>query len=332
MRENDFQLYLLSRGMEPQDVQTRIAFIQRLEDRLSKQVPSWSLDDVDGQFAQSIVDEMIDRGENTIENLQTLLLYAFVIKNNGLYLKILQHLDGYEAFNNLHWKLANVVGEDLRDIIFDEMPLPPLGLSANEKSLYAYRIMNRLEEVFEEDTCREVLKDCLRDLPDEMYNDDKKIFNVDCNGDIDCYLIKKGQKFLQTLQFHKDQNKLFFGQEITDEVIAFVKSNKEIGQGIREGDIVYETKIPYNTKAFLSETDPEKKRYHYCHCPWARESIRHGMFKVSATFCQCSAGFHKRPYEIIYGQPLKSEVLQSVLKGDMLCRFAIYLPESSKDT
>jgi predicted hydrocarbon binding protein len=45
-------------------------------------------------------------------------------------------------------------------------------------------------------------------------------------------------------------------------------------------------------------------------------------------FCQCSAGFHKKPYEIIFGQPVKAEVLESVLKGDDICRFAIYLPDT----
>jgi hypothetical protein len=30
---------------------------------------------------------------------------------------------------------------------------------------------------------------------------------------------------------------------------------------------------------------------------------------------------------MIFGQSIKAEVLQSVLNGDEICRFAIYLPE-----
>jgi hypothetical protein len=270
---------------------------------------------------------MIDRSENTLENLQTLLFYAKMIGNNDLFVLIFQHLDGYEVFDNLFNKLGNVVGEDLRDIIFEEMPLPPLGLSAREKSLYTYRAMNRLEEIFEENTIRDLLKDSLRDLPESMYEINKRDYDIDCQKDIDCYLIKKGERFLETLRAYEREHKLFFGQEITDDVIAYVESNKEIGGGIRDGDIIYETKIPYNTKAYLSESDPETKRYYYCHCPWARESVRNSALKVSPIFCQCSAGFHKKPYEIIFGQALKAEVLKSVLKGDDICRFAIHLPE-----
>jgi len=327
MREKAFREFLNAREMSVDEIGIRVNFIKIIEERLKEKVPTWTLEDVNGASSQSIVEDMIDRGENTIENLQTLFLYAILIDNKSLYLLLLQHLDGYEAFNNLHSKLAEVVGDDLRDVIFDEMPLPPLGMSAGEKSLYSYRIINRLEEIFEENTCRDILKDCLRDLPESMYQSHQKIFSEECNYDIDCYLLNKGEKFLQTLRQYQEAEKLFFGQEINEEVIAFVEANKEIGQGVREGNIIYETKIPYDTKAFLAEKEPNKKAYHYCHCPWARESLRKSSYIVSATFCQCSAGFHKKPYEMIFGQSIKAEVLQSVLNGDDVCRFAIFLPE-----
>jgi len=50
---------------------------------------------------------------------------------------------------------------------------------------------------------------------------------------------------------------------------------------------------------------------------------------VTPTWCQCSAGFHKRPYEVIFDQPVQAEVLQNVLQGDPVCRFAVYLPEEA---
>lgn len=328
MDQKAFHDYLLSLGVGEDVIDDKINFISELEVHLKRQVPAWTLEDVNCASAQSIVDSMIDRSENSLENLQTLLMYSKMIGNKDLFVLIFQHLDGYEAFDNLFKKLGNVVGEDLRDIIFEEMPLPPLGLSSKEKSLYTYRAMNRLEEIFETETVRDLLKDSLRDLPESMYEINKREFDIDCMRDIDCYLIKKGERFLERLRTYKRENKLFFGQEITDDVIAFVESNMEIGGGRRDGNVIFETKIPYNTKAYLSETDPEKKRYFYCHCPWARESIRNDALKVNPVFCQCSAGFHKKPYEIIFGQSMKAEVLKSVLKGDDICRFAIYLPDS----
>jgi hypothetical protein len=50
---------------------------------------------------------------------------------------------------------------------------------------------------------------------------------------------------------------------------------------------------------------------------------------VSPTFCQCSAGFPKKPWEVIFGRALEAEVVESVLKGDPWCKIAIHLPEEA---
>jgi hypothetical protein len=69
------------------------------------------------------------------------------------------------------------------------------------------------------------------------------------------------------------------------------------------------------------------KSYYYCHCPWVRESLRAGDVQVSPTFCQCSAGFHKKAWEVILDRPLEAEIVESVLLGDPWCKIAIQLPE-----
>jgi len=327
MKAHAFREYLSDLGINPDDIENQAAFIKFLEDHLQKQAPNWTLEDLNHASVQAVVDGMIDRGENSLENLLAMVRYAKLIGNQAMFLTLFQMLDGYEVMENLHLKLAEMAGEDLRDVIFEDLPLPPLGLSRREKAAYASRIMSRLEEIFENNTCRELLKDSLRNLPDEYYLDAHEDYWKTCAGSIDEYLVLKGKKFLDTLKAYQKKGELFFGQKITDEVIAFVDGNPEIGGGVREGNIIYETKIPYNTKAFLSESDPDKKRYHYCHCPWVKESINNQSLSISPLFCQCSAGFHKRPYEVIYGEPINADVLQNVLNGDPVCRFAIHLPD-----
>jgi len=236
-------------------------------------------------------------------------------------------LDGYEVMARLHEKVADFVGEDLRDMVFEDLPLPPLGLSRKEKAQYTYRIMHRMVTIFEEGTCREILRDSLRLLPDEDYQNDKLDYFNRCKGDIDRFLVFKREQFIEKLLDHQFRGELFFGQKISNEVIAFVKANPEIGGGVRVGSIIYITKIPYNTIAYLEETNPVMKRYHYCHCPWCKESLRKLTFTVSPVFCQCSAGFHKKPYEVIFNKPIHAEVEKSVLAGDLVCRMAITLPK-----
>jgi hypothetical protein len=327
MQEMVFRDYLTSRGIPEVTINAQVAFIQQLEAALQKKVPSWTLDDLNGGSAQSIIDDLIDRGENSLNNLQAIAQYAWSAKNQPLFNAISCMLDGHEAMDQLFERLSAFAGEDLRDIIFEDLPLPPLGVSAQEKARYTFRLINRMEMIFEESTTREILKDSLHILPDAMYEPDKQLFLKKCNRDIDQFLLEKGKRFIKSLESQHNREDFYYWQEIDEEVIAFVRSNPQIGQGVRQGNIIFETIIPYDTKAYLVETDPDKRRYHYCHCPWVRESLRKKTFKVSATFCQCSAGFHKKRYEVIFEQPVQARVLQSVLNGDPICQLAIQIPD-----
>ena len=48
---------------------------------------------------------------------------------------------------------------------------------------------------------------------------------------------------------------------------------------------------------------------------------------MSDTFCYCSAGWERQQWEGAIGQPVRVDVVKSLLKGDDLCEFAIHLPE-----
>ena len=139
--------------------------------------------------------------------------------------------------------------------------------------------------------------------------------------------MQRKEAFIAQLEVCQRDGRLFFSQEITHEVVELVRNDPEMGGGRREGNIIFETKIPYMAKRYLEESDPILKGYYYCHCPWAREAIKRKDVKLVDTFCHCSGGFHKKPFEAIFGQTLKVDVLESILKGDERCRFAIHLPD-----
>ena len=63
--------------------------------------------------------------------------------------------------------------------------------------------------------------------------------------------------------------------------------------------------------------------------PWVRESLKVGDTSVSPTFCLCSAGFHKKRWDVIFEQPLDAEIVETVLEGDPWCKIAIHLPEEA---
>jgi hypothetical protein len=267
---------------------------------------------------------MLAEGTNTVENYRAIALYGRFVQDNALLLAAIELLDGREVPGNLHRKTGELLGQARRDELFAGLEAPPLGMPNAEKPAAILPMLQRLEQA-EPDACREILAGGLRDLPDEYFAQEKASFEQ-C-ADVDEYLWRKKRALVADLRKLQREGGLYFNQEITDEVIEYVRRNPEIGQGVRAGHIIYETKIPHQAKEYLAETDEAKKRYYYCHCPWVKESLRAGRSDIPPVFCNCSAAFMKKPWDMIFGQSLQADVLETVLQGDLRCRFAIHLPE-----
>ena len=268
---------------------------------------------------------MIEAETNTWENYVALLQYGRFIGNDAILIAALELIDGAEALDRLYEKLGEEIGEETRDRVFAGVERPPLGTPNADKVAATAIVMRRLEELLDPETCRGLLKDSLRNLEDEWFLDAKQAYEE--AGDIDAYLERKGADFIAELTKHRDDGTLYFSQPVNDTMIANVEAHPEIKSGVREGNRIIEAKIPHQTIKYLAATDSAEKAYHYCHCPWAKESLKNGPSDVSPTFCYCSAGFHKKPCEVIFGQPLQAEVLETVLAGDPWCKFAIVLPD-----
>jgi len=102
--------------------------------------------------------------------------------------------------------------------------------------------------------------------------------------------------------------------------------------GMREGNKIIATKMPFEFEEYLNATDPQEKRYRYCHCPRIREIIRSSGPRITSTYCYCGAGFYKGIWEKILQRPVKVEVLETVLNGSDVCRIAIHLPSEVRHT
>ncbi len=98
--------------------------------------------------------------------------------------------------------------------------------------------------------------------------------------------------------------------------------------GVREGNTIIATKIPKSgyLRQYLEEDDPDRRRAYYCHCPRIRAVLQTSE-RISPTYCYCGAGFYQGIWERILGQPVEVEVLESVLKGDDVCKVRVYLPD-----
>jgi hypothetical protein len=322
MDTDRFQKFIENRGVSEKKIEPYIAIAEEFEEFLkgSAHLKSPTVNDL-LTFSAWMIGEKL----NTYDNYIGLALYGRYIERMDIRNAVVALLDGAEVMGNLYKKVGKELGKEQRKAIFASVKVPPLGTPNAEKTKVMQVVMERLENTLGEEGTRALLADCLRNLSATWFKQARKKYLK--LGDFDAFLKWRGDDFIAQLEKIKAENDVYFNQKISDEVIAYVEATPEIRQGVREGNILYEAKIPYMAIEYLAESDEKMKRYYYCHCPWARESILQDDVEISPTFCSCSSGFHKKYYEVVLDQPLKAEVVETVLAGDPWCKFAIHLPE-----
>ena len=320
MDKEGFRKLLKSRKLSDEKIDASIAIAERFEEYLTASV-SKPVATAAWKFSERLIQE----GQNTYDNLLALGRYGLFTKNNDLYVAFLELLDGAEVQPNLYKKVGELFGESIRDDVFAGIGISPMGLPSTDKPFDMFPVIDRMIGKVGYETTENLLSACLRDLPDEYFLDEREKYIK--SADIDDFLSNKHQAFVKQLEQCQLDGVLFFSQEINDQVVEYVQDHPEFECGVRQGNILYITKIPYNTKQYLAETNPTLKRYYACHCPWAREAIKNGNISLDPVFCNCSGGYSKKPWEVIFRQTLRVEVLESAINGDFRCRFAVQLPE-----
>jgi len=323
MKKDIFVEYLKKRGQSEEEIKNALEVVQNFEDFLN--VLGYDIDNINEIIVKNYLKKLVDTSKDDLFRIISLARYGYITGNDILYIAMLVQLDGSEVMDNLYHKLENLSGKEAVKIIFTDIHLPTTGTSNTVRAQLMQTIIERLKEMTTEEFRKELLSDCLRDLPDELYKHDKELYMQ--TGNIENYLDLKQKEFIEEMYDLRKNNKLFFGQKITDEVIVFLEASPEITRGKLSGNKLRIVKIPFRTDEWLKEKNPDKKRYYVCHCPWARESLlsENHIPKVSEEFCHCSAGFVKKPFEQIFGRKLKANIIRSALKGDEFCEFEIEL-------
>ena len=79
------------------------------------------------------------------------------------------------------------------------------------------------------------------------------------------------------------EKKDFYGQEISDEVLAFIKENPRMLAPVREGSKLYCMAFPCNMKEYLNTDNEKKKRYHtkICNFREGRQRCSKLLFRIT---------------------------------------------------
>jgi effector-binding domain-containing protein len=199
--------------------------------------------------------------------------------------------------------LDHHAGEEVRrhvlagsdDLAFDTFPV--------EKTRWAQGVMQRLDAAIADETVRcDIMNRCAHIFPQDRI--DHLRAEYERLGDLDALLEIMG----------RDRS---------------VGGTSFYAQPYCEGNVIIETKIPANPQGYEEATDLKEKRAHACFCPLIRTAIRNDM-PMSNTFCNCGGGWFRRLWEGVLGQPVRVEVLKTVLRGDDVCQFAVHLSSGTE--
>ncbi|MCK5098949.1 MAG: hypothetical protein KAR45_12655 [Desulfobacteraceae bacterium] len=101
-----------------------------------------------------------------------------------------------------------------------------------------------------------------------------------------------------------------------------VKIRNEYKEG---GDLetlfeVFKTQY-YNTSRFTKEGNKITLIFEECTCPMVEEGVNNSYL------CNCTIGYSKKIFEILFGRPVKVKLLKSILNGDNICKQEILVED-----
>ena len=325
MNESILRAHYAKRGFSEDTTMQAVGSVQRLERWLTQH--GSSLETALQEDIRNYISMLIENRQNTPDALLALARYFYLTNRNEIYVYFTSLLGGAGVVESISERLAALESAETAEALICASSLPPLGSDPAEYPAFTRALMERLEGGLLEETVRRALAGNHHKIPTAAFDEERAHYQNAAS--MDEYLAGHHARQVAELQQHCDTNTVWYEQVITQDVVDYVSAHPEVQSAVREGDTLYTTKIPYDPARFLSESDPVQKRYYACHCPFVREAILRGEHGISENWCYCSGGFVKTPYEAILGRELRVELLQSVLRGDPVCRFAIHLDDAS---
>ncbi len=213
--------------------------------------------------------------------------------------------------------LDEIAGEEIRRQVMQGNEELSSQSSRQEVISWSKTAMERLDSLVDEEQAQEIMAGCACQYPKSALQEIKRKYKT--TGDLDLAHQMLQEQFESMLR-----NSL----QLSDELVEEIVSRGWGSAGVKQGDTIIATKIPKSGYLieYMNETDPEKKRQYYCHCPRIREVLKTSE-TLSPTYCYCGAGFYKGIWEEILQRPVRVQVLESVLQGDLVCKIAIHLPK-----
>jgi len=312
-----------SRGMTEDQILQAVQAVQYLESRLNAH--GISMESVTVDIIREHIAHLVATGQSSPEHLLALARLFNLTHQHEIYVYFTSLFGSQDVMETIRDRIRNLEGDEAADAVFKGIEPPSLGAPLSEMPPYTQSVLKKMSVSHTEEQCARLLAGNNHGLSRDSQHGEKAFLEE--AGSLDRYLQERHQRQVAELQKHCDENRVWFEQIITQEVVDFVAADPEIQSAVRVGNKLFTTKIPYDTVACLHAADPDERRYHLCHCPFIRETFRDHRTKIDPVWCYCSGGFVKFPFEVLFETDLEVELLESPLLGHDRCRFAIRLPE-----
>jgi hypothetical protein len=222
-------------------------------------------------------------------------------------------------------EVCEKLGEEVWDLLTQDIGVPDIHKEAMSGCQTMIEFMKRFDAVTDTASAKDILTHVRHGMKRSQFDWAREKFALYNN--IDKFIYEDRKEQIQLFKELNETGKTFYGQIIDKAVLDFVINEPGMLSAERKGLELHITAFPYNMSDYIKESDMQRKRYYACHCPFARESLLLENAKVSKTLCYCSLGHAKIMWEAIFDRELDAELAESVLAGDMMCKYIIYLPE-----
>lgn len=324
MRKQELKIWYEKNHLSDEKFQFAETFLTSI-DRFLEEHHQHDIDHLTTDELDDVISHMVIMKQHDVQHFIVLMRYYKMINHHENFIHLTKYTGGYGVIESILNKLTKVAGESVTKALLKELDIPVLGTSPKAITSFTAQFITWLEDHLDEDHMRRVLADNHHQIPKEAFLEEKIYYEK--APTLEAYLKDLHRRKILELETYYREGKVWYEQTITPEVIDHVQSNQEIMSAVLKDDALYITKIPYDTKAYLEAKTEQDERYYLCHCPFAREAIKHQRDVISANWCYCSGGFTKFPFDIIFEKDLKIDMLASALRGDGACRFKIDLTD-----
>lgn len=320
MRDQEFAQYCRSRGLDEAQVSEAVASVRRLEEHLAGL--NRGLESVKPQDLRAYIDNPSDGRQLSVDALVALARYFRMTGLNDAFVYMLGLTGGLPIYPSIARRTEELAGAQARAAVFGELAIPVPGADQKAYPPVTRTMLQRLQTEVPT-VWRRVLAGNHHQVPRSAFAPLRELY---LSEGIDAVLARRREGLLAELEEHAQTGQPWYEQIITPAVVDYVRAHPEIQAGVRHGDRIIVSKIPYSPVEYLATEDPTLKRYYQCHCTLARAAILEEGQGVDPAFCYCSAGFEKLPFDVVFDTETEVEVLESALGASTTCRFAIRIP------